>query len=66
MSLSSELYGNRLPGSAFLALATLLLTACTTVETQSFRMNRDSQIESAKIAVDADFSQYDRLRARDM
>ena len=49
-----------------LAVAVVAITGCTTVETQSFRVNRDSQIESAKIAVDADFSKYDRLRARDM
>ncbi len=48
------------------AVASIGLTACTTVETTSFRVNPDSQIESAKIAVDADFGKYDRLRARDM
>ena len=52
--------------SAFIALLPLILGACTTVETQSFRVNRESQIESAKIAVDADFSKYDRLQALDM
>ena len=52
--------------ATFLALLPLTMAACTTVETQSFRVNRDSQIESAKIAVDVDFSKYDRLRARDM
>ena len=49
-----------------MALVVLAMTGCTTVETQSFRVNRNSQIESAKIAVDADFKKYDRLRARDM
>ncbi len=51
---------------ALLVVLPLALAACTTVETQSFRVNRESQIESAKIAVDADFSKYDRLQAVDM
>jgi hypothetical protein len=51
-----------------LALVTgsLVLAACTTVETQSFVVNKGARIESAQIAVGADFSKYDRLQAADM
>lgn len=49
-----------------LAASVLLVSACTTVETQSFRVNPDSAVESAQIATDADFSKYDRLHAVDM
>jgi hypothetical protein len=44
----------------------LLIAACSTTETQSFRVNPDSAVESAQIAADADFSRYDRLHAIDM
>jgi hypothetical protein len=44
----------------------LSLVACTTVETQSFVVNKGSRVESAQIAVGADFSKYDRLQAVDM
>lgn len=44
----------------------MLVVGCSTVETQSFRVNRSSAIESAQIAVGADFSQYDTLMAEDM
>lgn len=44
----------------------LSLAACTTVETQSFVVNKGARIESAQIAVGADFSKYDRLQAVDM
>lgn len=49
-----------------LVSGTLMLGACTTVETQSFVVQRDAQIESAQIALGADFSKYDRLQAADM
>ena len=49
-----------------LALLALPVSACHTVETQSFRVNPDSSVESAQIAADADFSRYDRLHAVDM
>jgi hypothetical protein len=49
-----------------LASSALLVAACTTVETQSFRVNPDSSVESAQVATDADFSRYDRLHAVDM
>ena len=49
-----------------LAAGAVLLSACTTVETQSFRVNPDSAVESAQVATDADFSRYDKLHAVDM
>lgn len=49
-----------------IALFGTMIAACTTVETQSFTVPRNSNVESAYIAVDADFSKYDRLQAEDM
>jgi hypothetical protein len=45
---------------------TLLAAGCTTVETQSFVSGKGGRVESAQIAVGADFSKYDRLQAVDM
>lgn len=48
-------------------LAVLMpVVGCTTVETQSFRVDQDSTVESAQIAVGADFGKYDTLMAEDM
>ena len=64
--------GNSLPDSAHSVravaiLASLLaLAACATVETQSFVVPDNTRIESARVAVGADFSKYDRLQATDM
>ena len=44
----------------------VILVACTTVETQSFRVTGNPNIDSAYIATDADFSQYDQLLVDDM
>ncbi len=49
-----------------LASSVLVLSACSTVETQSFRVNPDSSVQAAQVATDADFSQYDRLHAEEM
>ena len=51
-----------------LALVTgvVLAVGCTTVETQSFVTGKGGRVESAQIAVGADFSKYDRLQAVDM
>ncbi len=49
-----------------LAAGTAMLAACTTVTTESFRVVQDSEVESAFIAADADFSQYDTLHAEEM
>jgi len=43
------------------------LTACVTeTTTQSFRVVKNSNVESSYIATDADFSKYDRLLGKDM
>lgn len=51
-----------------LAFATLALSACVSapVQTQSFRMSENSQVESAQIAVDADFGRYSSLQASEL
>lgn len=49
-----------------LATVCILLAACTTVTTQSFRVNKNSEIESSQIAIGADFGKYDRLTAEAM
>jgi hypothetical protein len=36
------------------------------VQSQSFRVNKDSQIESSQVAVDADFNQYSDLLATEL
>ena len=55
----------RLPSLALVASA-LFLCACTTTTTQSFNVVKNPNVDSAFVAADADFSQYDRLLARDM
>ncbi|MDH4054766.1 MAG: DUF3313 domain-containing protein [Gammaproteobacteria bacterium] len=52
--------------AALLVASLATLCACTTVETQSFRVSKNASVESAKVAVGADFSQYDRLLVDDM
>ena len=47
-------------------LAGAAMVGCSTTTTQSFNVVKDSQVESSYIAVDADFSRYDRLSAEDM
>jgi len=49
-----------------LPIVGMLTAACTTTTTQSFNVNKNAQVEASYIAVDADFSQYDRIFARDM
>ena len=44
----------------------LLLAACTTTTTQSFNVSKNPELEAAYVATNADFSQYDKLLARDM
>lgn len=48
------------------ALLAAILSACTTVESQSFQVNTSSAVESSQVATNADFSRYDRLHAVDM
>lgn len=49
-----------------IVIASLTIAACSTVESQSFNVSNSENVESAYIAVDADFSRYDRLQAADM
>ena len=49
-----------------IVIASLTFATCSTVETQSFDASKAENVESAYIAVDADFSRYDRLQAADM
>jgi hypothetical protein len=49
-----------------IAAGGIAMTACTTVETQSFVVGKGGRVESAQIAVGADFSKYDRLQAVEM
>ena len=66
--LTSEL-SSRKRNAVVLWVSTLLvitLSACTTVETQSFQVNTSSSVESSQVATNADFSRYNRLHAVDM
>jgi hypothetical protein len=49
-------------------LCLVILAGCASVqvESQSFRVNNDSQIESAQVATDADFGQYRQLLATEL
>jgi hypothetical protein len=49
-----------------LCLVTLAGCASVQVESQSFRVNNDSQIESAQVATDAEFGQYRQLLATEL
>ena len=49
-----------------MATASLLFIGCTTVTTQSFKVNKNSNVESSQVAVGADFGKYDRLTAAGM
>ena len=51
---------------ALVCVNVLLLSACTTVTTQSFNVSKNTNVEAAQIAVDADFSKYNELIADDM
>ena len=57
------------PGLVFrlstIALA-VMLSSCTTTTTQSFNVTKNPRVEASVIAVDADFSRYDRILANDM
>lgn len=49
-------------------LTALALGACvtTTTETQSFRVSKTSNVESAQVAIDADFRRYNSLLASEL
>jgi hypothetical protein len=44
----------------------LVLTGCSTTETHSFNVVKSENVESAYIAVGADFSKYNQLQAEEM
>jgi len=44
----------------------LIAAACTTTTTQSFNVAKNTNVEAAFVATDADFTKYDRLYASDM
>ena len=41
--------------------ALLFAASCTTTTTQSFKVGKSTEVEASYIAVDADFSRYDRI-----
>ncbi|MDH4124309.1 MAG: DUF3313 domain-containing protein [Gammaproteobacteria bacterium] len=51
-----------------MAAAALALAACvtTTTESQSFRVSKTANVESAQIAIDADFGRYSNLLASEL
>ena len=49
-----------------LVAAGLVLAACGSTSTQSFNRVQNSRVAASQVAVDADFSKYDRLNAVDM
>ena len=52
--------------AALASVGLAMLFACTTVETQSYRVSKDANVESARVAVGADFSRYSKLLVDDM
>ena len=52
--------------TVLLSLTALWLLGCSSTTTQSFNVPKNSNVESSRIAVDADFGNYDRLTAQDM
>lgn len=59
--MNSIRYDTPKAGIVALAAASLLFLGCTTVTTQSFKTNKNSNVESSQIAIGADFGKYDRL-----
>lgn len=52
--------------AVILCSAMLAILGCSTTTTQSFKVAKDSKVEAAFIATDADFSKYHQLQAIDM
>jgi len=52
--------------SLSVTVTSLVLIGCTTVTTQGFRTNTNSDLESSQIAIGADFSKYTQLTAEAM
>lgn len=55
-----------LPGLGLIASALFLCACTTTTPPQSFNVVKNPNVDAAFVAADADFSQYDKLLARDM
>lgn len=57
-----------LTGVFFMAIVLAFLASCssTEVQSQSFRVNKDSVVASSKTAIDADFNRYDQLLASEL
>lgn len=51
---------------SILAVVSVALFGCTTVETQSFTVSDSRNVDTAYIATNADFSKYDQLLADEM
>lgn len=49
-----------------LSVTILLISGCTTVTTQSFKVTESPNVEASFIATDADFGKYDRLTTEGM
>lgn len=52
--------------AAAVAISCVILAACSTTTTQSFRHVENARVDVGYIAIGADFSKYDRLTANDM
>jgi hypothetical protein len=65
---SCKSYGQRMIAGTGAAVAALLIGGCasTNIQSQSFRVSQDSSVESAQIAIDADFGRYDSLLATEL
>jgi hypothetical protein len=60
--------GQRMIAGTGAAVAALLIGGCasTNIQSQSFRVSQNSSVESAQIAIDADFGRYDSLLATEL
>lgn len=65
---SCKSYGQRMIAGTGAAVAALLIGGCasTNIQSQSFRVSQNSSVESAQIAIDADFGRYDSLLATEL
>lgn len=64
-----EMWRGRLPRRTILGaffLTSFLFAGCSTTTSQSFRVVKDSEVESSYIATDADFGKYRQLLGKDM
>ena len=59
-------HSRTVPSFMMLTALSMTLVACSTVGTTSFTASENSNVDSAYIAVDADFSKYNQLLADEM